>query len=122
MLFGNQPFIADMTEYALRTPSEAAFKMKTDYERRAKLICKSLANIEGIEPLMPKSGMFILLRINQKNSNADEFAWSLLREQSVATMPGSSFGKNGKNYLRLSLTVPDKMLQEACDRIKTFIK
>ena len=121
MLFGNQPFIADMTEYALKNPSETAIKMKIDYERRAKLICQELANIDGIEPLMPKSGMFILLKIDQKNSNADEFAWSLLREQSIATMPGSSFGENGKNYLRLSLTVPDKVLQEACDRIKLFI-
>ena len=62
------------------------------------------------------------LILGYKNSNADEFAWSLLREQSVATMPGSSFGENGKNYLRLSLTVPDKVLKEACDRIKLFIK
>jgi arginine:pyruvate transaminase len=122
MLFGNQPFIADMTEYAVRNPSEAAIKMKTDYERRAKLICQELANIDCVEPLMPKAGMFILLKINQENSNADKFAWSLFEEQKVATMPGSSFGKNGENYLRLSLTVPDKLLQEACHRIKAFIR
>ena len=121
MLFGNQPFIADMTEYAVRNPSEAAIKMKIDYERRAKLICQELANIDCIEPLMPKAGMFILLKINQENANADNFAWSLFEEQKVATMPGSSFGKNGENYLRLSLTVPDKLLQEACHRIKAFI-
>ena len=96
--------------------------MKIDYERRAKLICQELVNIDCIEPLMPKAGMFILLKINQENANADNFAWSLFEEQKVATMPGSSFGKNGENYLRLSLTVPDKLLQEACHRIKAFIK
>jgi len=122
MLFGNQPFIADMTEYAVRNPSKAAIKMKTDYERRAKLICRELANIDCIEPLMPKAGMFILLKINQESSNADEFAWSLFEEQRVATMPGSSFGKNGENYLRLSLTVNDNLLKEACHRIKAFIR
>ena len=122
MLFGNQPFIADMTEYAVRNPSEAAIKMKTDYERRAKLICQELANIDCLEPLMPKAGMFILLKINQDNSNADKFAWTLFEEQKVATMPGSSFGKNGENYLRLSLTVPDNLLQEACHRIKAFVQ
>ena len=122
MLFGNQPFIADMTEYAVRNPSEAAIKMKIDYERRAKLICQELANIDCIEPLMPKAGMFILIKINQENANADNFAWSLFEEHKVATMPGSSFGKNGENYLRLSLTVPDTLLQEACHRIKAFIK
>ncbi len=122
MLFGNQPFIADMTEFAVRNPSKTAIKMKTDYERRAKLICRELANVTYLDPLMPKAGMFILIKIKPAYSNADDFAWSLFREKRVATMPGSSFGENGKNYIRLSLTVPDKLLLEACCRIKAFVR
>ena len=54
MLFGNQPFIADMTAYAISNKSKTAIKMKTDYERRAKLICKKLAKTKNIRPIMPK--------------------------------------------------------------------
>ncbi len=37
-------------------------------------------------------------------------------------MPGSSFGLNGKDFIRLSLTVPDKELERACERIDEFVK
>ena len=67
MLFGNQPFIADMTAYAISNKSKTAIKMKTDYERRAKLICKKLAKTKNIRPIMPKSGMFILIKLELKN-------------------------------------------------------
>ena len=63
MLFGNQPFIADMTAYAISNKSKTAIKMKTDYERRAKLICKKLAKTKNIRPIMPKSGMYILIKL-----------------------------------------------------------
>ena len=66
MLFGNQPFIADMTAYAISNKSKTAIKMKTDYERRAKLICKKLAKTKNIRPIMPKSGMFILIKLELK--------------------------------------------------------
>ena len=40
-----------------------------------------------------------------------------LDEISVATMPGSSFGVSRAGHLRLSLTCPDRELDEALDRI-----
>ena len=107
MLFGNQPFIADMTAYAISNKSKTAIKMKTDYERRAKLICKKLSKTKNIRPIMPKSGMFILIKLELKNYSDEKFAWELLRTEGIAVMPGSSFGLNGKNFIRLSLTVPD---------------
>ena len=37
-------------------------------------------------------------------------------------MPGSSFGLNGKNLIRLSLTVPDNKLEKAYERIDEFVR
>ena len=122
MLFGNQPFIADMTAYAISNKSQTAKRMKADYKRRAELICDKLSNIEEITPLMPKSGMFILLRINSRKLSAEQFAWRLLKNKQVAVMPGSSFGENGKNYVRVSLTVSDELIETACDKIKEFLE
>ena len=122
MLFGNQPFIADMTAYAISNKSKVAIKMKTDYERRAKLVCKKLTKTKNIHPIMPKSGMFILIKLELENLSDEQFAWQLLHNKGVAVMPGSSFGPNGKGYVRLSLTVPDKDLEKACDRINEYVK
>jgi len=122
MLFGGQPFIADMTALALSRPSKVSIEMKTAYKRRAKLICDNLKSVEKIKPLMPSAGMFILLDIEKTNLNCSEFAWKLLSEQLVAVMPGNSFGDQAKDFIRLSLTVPDELLIKACDRLSLFIK
>ena len=122
MLFGNQPFIADMTAYALSKPSKTALKMKTAYHRRAQLICKTLKNETKIKPLMPSAGMFILINIKDTGLACCEFAWKLLREKGVAVMPGNSFGEQAKDFIRISLTVPDESLMKACERISSFVK
>ncbi len=43
MLFGNQPFIADMTTYALTEPSPTAGTLRETYKRRAQLVADELA-------------------------------------------------------------------------------
>ena len=122
MLFGGQPFIADMTALALSRPSKVSVEMKKAYERRAKLICDSLKTVKKITPLMPNAGMFILIDIEKTDLNCLDFAWKFLSEQLVAVMPGDSFGDQAKNFIRLSLTVPDELLQKACYRLSLFIK
>ena len=121
MLFGGQPFIADMTAYALAKPSSVAALMRQAYQRRAELVVSAFAASEIIQPIMPEAGMFILLDVSASGMNGEKFAVELLQNQHVATMPGSSFGMQASNTIRLSLTVPDEKLQEACARISTFV-
>tara|TARA_B110000444_G_C18692856_1_gene525136 strand:+ start:318 stop:524 length:207 start_codon:yes stop_codon:yes gene_type:complete len=66
--------------------------------------------------------MFILIDISQTQLSCSDFAWKLLSEQLVAVMPGDSFGDEAKDFVRMSLTVPDEILVEACDRISLFVK
>ena len=119
MLFGNQPFIADMTAYALRNPSDTARQMRADYKRRAGIFVDRLSAIEGIKPYPPEAGMFILADVSRTGLDGKAFAWSLL-EAGVAVMPGSSFGDNAADLIRLSLTVPDQAVEAACARIERF--
>lgn len=120
MLFGNQPFIADMTAYALMNPPDTAAHMRTDYKRRAAIFGDALAAIEGITPYPPDAGMFILADVAGCGMDGEAFAWALL-EAGVAVMPGSSFGENARDLIRLSLTVPDAAIIEACSRIRQFV-
>ncbi|MEM9626136.1 MAG: pyridoxal phosphate-dependent aminotransferase [Pseudomonadota bacterium] len=119
MLFGNQPFIADMTAYALRNPSETARRMREDYRRRAMIIEESLAAISGITPHRPAAGMFLMADVAATGLNGEAFAWALL-DAGVAVMPGSSFGENAADLIRLSLTVPDDAIISACERLRRF--
>ncbi len=119
MLFGNQPFIADMTAYALNNPPDTPRVMRRNYQRRAQVLVEALSGVTGLQPYMPESGMFLLVDVSQTGRDGDAFAWGLL-DAGVAVMPGTSFGASAGDLVRLSLTVPDDLIAKACDRIATY--
>lgn len=121
MLFGNQPFIADMTAFALNADLSTSAQMRTAYKRRAALFADTLEKLEGIVPFRPQAGMFIIADVSGTGLSGENFAWRLL-ESGVAVMPGSSFGSNAGSLIRLSLTVPDESIFEACRRIAGFVE
>lgn len=121
MLFGNQPFIADMTAFALTNELPTAGLMRASYRQRAALFAEKLGALEGIVPYPPQAGMFIIVDVSGTGLDGDRFAWRLL-EAGVAVMPGSSFGANASNLIRISLTVPDAAVVEACRRIASFVE
>ncbi|WP_275788500.1 pyridoxal phosphate-dependent aminotransferase [Pararhizobium gei] len=120
MLFGVQPFIADMTAYALTHDVGTSAAMRAAYKARSERIVHRLSNVPGIKPLPPEAGMFILVDVGGTGLTGEAFAWRLLEEEQVAAMPGSSFGDHAKSYIRISLTVPDAMIDEACKRVATL--
>ncbi|WP_377292612.1 pyridoxal phosphate-dependent aminotransferase [Rhizobium sp. SG2393] len=117
MLFGVQPFIADMTAYALSNPITTAATMRQSYQARAARIFAALSGASGLRPTMPEAGMFIVVDVSATGLDGEAFAWRLLEEEGVAVMPGSSFGEQARDFVRISLTVADARIDEACRRI-----
>jgi arginine:pyruvate transaminase len=117
MLFGSQPFIADMTELAVSEPSPVAAGMADRFARRAGLIARALDGVAGLRVHRPEAGMFALVDIRATGLSGEAFALGLLDRQKVAVMPGESFGAGLQGWLRLSLTQPDDRVAEACARI-----
>jgi arginine:pyruvate transaminase len=120
MLFGSQPFIADMTAEAVSAPSPIAAEMMTRFQRRAQLIHGLLHGTAGLQVHMPQAGMFALLDIRATGLTGEAFARTLLTQAKVAVMPGESFGTALAGWVRLSLTQPDDRIREACTRIADF--
>ncbi len=119
MLFGVQPFIADMTAYALNNPIDTSARMRQSYRSRADRIVAGLADAPGLMPIPPEAGMFIVVDVSGTGMSSEAFAWALLDEEQVAVMPGSAFG-NGADFIRMSLTVPDEKIDEACRRMSAL--
>lgn len=120
MLFGNPPFIADATEYALRNDPGTAAHMREHYAERAAMITAKLDGVGGLRPIAPQAGMFVLVDVGETGLDGHQFATRLLDEQHVSVMPGTSFGEAARHFVRLSLTVSEDRLGEACDRIAAF--
>lgn len=120
MLFGSQPFIADMTARAVAQPSVVAAGMRDRFSRRAGLIAARLDGVAGLRVHRPEAGMFALIDVRSSGLSGEAFALALLYDQKVAVMPGESFGQSLQGWLRVSLTQPDEVIATACDRIADF--
>lgn len=119
MLFGNQPFIADMTALAVSQPSAVAEDMAMRFAARARMIHRLLHG-NHLRVHLPEAGMFTLVDVRATGLSGDEFASRLLDEERVAVMPGESFGQTLSGWLRVSLTRPDNEIEAACRKMAAF--
>jgi arginine:pyruvate transaminase len=117
MLFGSQPFIADLTELAVSEHSPVAADMADRFSRRAAIIARVLDGVGGLRVHRPEAGMFALVDVRATGLSGVDFASGLLDRQKVAVMPGESFGTGLSGWLRLSLTQPDDRTTLAANRI-----
>lgn len=118
MLFGNQPFIADMTEQAIRDGSPVAADMAARFAARAALLEQRLHAKTALRVHRPEAGMFALIETSATGLDGDAYAWDLL-DHGVAVMPGSAFGDGLRNWVRVALTIDDADFAKALDRIIT---
>ncbi|MEO1107932.1 MAG: pyridoxal phosphate-dependent aminotransferase [Pseudomonadota bacterium] len=116
MLFGNQPFIADMTEKAIRNGSDVAHGMTTRFFKRATLLADRLEAETDLTVHRPEAGMFALINVSVTGLDGDAYAWDLL-QAGVAVMPGSAFGCSLKDWVRVALTISDEDFATAVSRI-----
>jgi len=117
MLFGSQPFLEDAMAFALDTHFPELDAMKANYEKRARALVKALEGSKKVSARMPEGGMFVMVDVRKTGLSGEDFAWRLLREENVVTMPGESFGAGGAGHLRIALTVGVDEITEASKRI-----
>jgi len=121
MLFGNQPFIADMTVDALERGSSVIAGMQKRYAARALRLENKLGHSNTcLGVYRPQAGMFALIDVRATGNSGADFARKLLKETGVAVMPGRSFGRNLEGFIRVTLTAPDDKFNEAMQRMQAF--
>jgi arginine:pyruvate transaminase len=120
MMFGAQPFAQDATDFALTNHFDELDQMYADYKRRADLVAGLLATSAAVDCHPPQGGIFVMVDVRATGLSGEEFAWRLLAEHNVATMPGESFGAAGGGHVRVSLTADDEDIRRGCERIITM--
>ncbi|WP_068297352.1 pyridoxal phosphate-dependent aminotransferase [Pararhodobacter sp. CCB-MM2] len=120
MLFGSQPFIADMTAEAVASGTELAQGMAARMARRAQILFDRLDGVAGLRVHRPEAGMFALIDIRALSGDSLAFALELLEATDVAMMPGASFGVALEGWLRVALNASDADTEEACARIAQY--
>jgi aspartate aminotransferase len=87
---------------ALAGPQEQVDLVVQEYQRRRDVIVAGLNAIPGISCRLPQGAFYAFPNITGLGRSSSELADLLLKEVGVALLPGSSFGREGEGYLRLS--------------------
>jgi aspartate/methionine/tyrosine aminotransferase len=107
---------------ALKGPQSEPERMDAEFKKRRDVTVSGLNNIKGITCKMPRGAFYAFPNITGTGMNCRELGDYLLYEGGVAVLPGTSFGKYGEGYLRLSFANSIENIKKALDRISTVLK
>jgi aspartate/methionine/tyrosine aminotransferase len=99
---------------ALSLSDELVPRYREMFRSRLATAAARLSSVPGIACSMPPATFYLFPSVEAVDT---EVAKRWLDEIDVATVPGSSFGRGGVGHLRLSLTCPDRELDDALERI-----
>ncbi len=106
---------------ALTGPQDSVKDMVAEFQRRRDSIVNGLNTIEGVSCLKPLGSFYVFPNVMQLPVSCEELADYLLDKADVALLPGTSFGKYGDGYLRLSYANSLENIQEALHRTEIAI-
>ena len=106
---------------ALRGDQTQVKNMIKEFKLRRDYLVDELNSIENISCLKPGGAFYVFPKINKNQMNSAQISKFLLENKYVATVPGSSFGLNGENFLRVSYASSIKNLKEFITRLRSFM-
>lgn len=108
---------------ALEQGSEWFSELNDEYRRR-RVLAGEIFDMLGVEYDHESAGMFLWGKVPQtvRSKNGITIGQVLsdriLYEAGVFITPGFIFGRNGENYIRISLCAKQEIIREAAERIK----
>lgn len=106
---------------ALISGRKSVEEMKREYKRRRELVVDRLNDL-GLECIKPDGAFYAFVSIRKSGMSSLDFAQRLLKEQKVAVVPGTAFGREFNDYIRISYASSYENLKEALNRIEIFLK
>lgn len=103
---------------ALTGPQDDSLKMMEAFRQRRDVIVDGLNDIPGFECLKPKGAFYVFPNITGSGKKSKFLEEYLLQEAGVATLSGTSFGKYGEGFLRLSYANSVENIEKALAWIK----
>ena len=105
---------------ALRSCDDDVKAMYDEYAARREMIYQGLVNM-GLTVFKPKGAFYIFPDISCTGMDDEEFCDRLLKEEKVGVVPGTCFGPQGKNHVRISYAASRENIAEALKRMGRFV-
>jgi aminotransferase len=95
--------------------------MRREYELRRNYIVASFNEI-GLDCFKPFGSFYVFPSIARTGMTSQEFSVGLLKQKSVAVVPGTAFGPSGEGYVRACYATGFDQLKIAVSRIAEFVR
>ncbi|MCF8992469.1 aminotransferase class I/II-fold pyridoxal phosphate-dependent enzyme, partial [Pseudomonas carnis] len=122
MMYGLPGFVMEAATAAVLAHDEVTEGMRETYRRRRDLVVTALSTCPGIRVQAPQAGMFVLVDVRGTGLGSLDFAWRLFREAGVSVLDAAAFGEPAQGFVRLSFTLGEERLAQACRRIVGFVE
>jgi aminotransferase len=96
-------------------------EMTAEYLRRREFVVDRL-NGMALGCHKPEGAFYAFPSIKKTGMSSMDFSTKLLKEQKVAVVPGTAFGPEGEEFVRMSFATAFDKLKDAMDRIQTFVR
>ena len=106
---------------ALDGPHDFLEDMMDKFSKRRKLIVDGLNSINGITCNNPGGAFYVFPNISGTGLNGTQFADKCLYDAGVAIVPGTSFGKSAKDFVRFSFANSYENIEKALEKIKKIL-
>ena len=106
---------------ALQGPQDAVASMMKEFDKRRLLITKLLNEIPGISCITPKGAFYAFANITKTGLSSSEAQDFFLEHAGVASVSGTSFGKEGEGFIRFSYAASSEKIEKAMKQIKNSI-
>jgi aspartate/methionine/tyrosine aminotransferase len=107
---------------ALDLDPQVIQEMTGRFEQRVHLVCDRLEAMPGVRLVRPRGSFYVFADIHRIHPDSREFAVQLLNREQVVVVPGYAFGRSCEGCVRIACTLPRERLNQAMDRIETFVK
>lgn len=107
---------------ALESQDERMRLRTAEYEKRVRYGAERLNAMPGVTCPEPRGAFYLFPDISGTGMDDMDFAWWLLEDAKVATIPGSAFGKCGAGHIRIACTLSMNDLEKAFDRMERALK
>ncbi|AXC48440.1 pyridoxal phosphate-dependent aminotransferase [Paracoccus suum] len=105
---------------ALTGPQEPIEAMLAEYRERRDWLMTALTEA-GFTYGHPGGAFYFYVNIAGTGMEAPQFCEALLRETGVMVFPGTMFGDDSRDYIRVGYVQPLPVIQEAMGRIQRFV-
>jgi len=106
---------------ALKNGENDVEMMKESYNQRRRFLLHAFKEM-NLPCFEPNGAFYVFPCIKEFNMTSEEFATRFLKEEKVATVPGTAFGESGEGFIRISYAYSIDTLRTAMERLSRFVE